>query len=114
MITFFDIAKVFSFDSRGKFSVEIEFSVKGDPKYQSCWMGKMPDKNDNKKDLYWYGLVPDCSEAYDYDSFWAFSSAPIFNGKSLKEIWNDVGILSIDGCDPEERLPTYLDTDSDY
>ena len=74
-------------------------------------MGKTPDKEDKEKELYWYGLVPDCSEAYNYDNFQDFSSAPVFEGKSLKEIWHKITILSIDGCDPEERIQAYLGID---
>ncbi len=105
MISFDDITKLFSFDLEGKWCIEIEFLVQGYPKYQSCWMGKTPNK---EKEIYWYGLVPDCSEAYDYDNFGDFSTAQVFNGKSLKQVWNTVRLLSIDGCNPEERLPTYL------
>ena len=108
MISFKDITKLFSFDLEGKWCIEIEFSVKGYPKYQSCWMGKTPNKENPEKELYWYGLVPDCSESHDYDNFQVFSSAPVFDGKSLKKVWNRITILSIDGCDPEERISAYL------
>lgn len=105
MITFEDITKLFSRSLEGKFCIEIEFLLKEETEYQTCWMGKMPDK---EKELFWYGLVPDGSEAYDYDSFQSFSSAPVFNGKSLKEIWEKLEIVSIDGCDPEDRIKAYL------
>ncbi len=108
MISYSDFTKMFSFDLEGKWCIEIEFFVKGYPKYQSCWMGKMPDNVDKEKELYWYGLVPDCTEAYDYDNYEDFSSAPVFNGKSLKNVWRQVEILSIDGCDPEDRILAYL------
>lgn len=108
MISFEDIVKLFSFDLEGKWCIEIEFSVKGHPKYQSCWMGKMPDEKTSKKEAYWYGLVPDGSEAYNYDNFQDFSSSSVFDGKSLKEIWDKVVVLSIDGCDPNERLTVYF------
>ena len=111
MISYRDITKLFSFDLEGKWCIEIEFSVKGYPKYQSCWMGKTPNKVDKEKELYWYGLVPDCSEAYDYDNFEEFSDAPVFEGKSLKQIWKKVQVLSIDGCDPQERIQSYLGID---
>ena len=68
----------------------------------------MPDKNNKRKELFWYGLVPDCSEAYDYDNFKDFSTAPVFNGKSLKELWPNIRVLSIDGTEPEERLKAYI------
>ena len=108
MISYSDLTKLFSFNLEGKHCIEIAFSVKGYPKYQSCWMGKMPDEACKEKDLYWYGLVSDGSEAYDYDSFTDFSCAPIFDGKSLKELWSDIQILHIDGCDPEDRIRAYI------
>lgn len=89
--------------------MEIAFLVKGESSYPSCWMGKTPDpdREARGKEVYWYGLAPDGTEAYNFDNFSDFSSAPVFAGKSLKEIWDKVEILSIDGCDPEERLFTY-------
>ena len=108
MISFNDISKLFSQNLDGKFCIEIEFLVKGKPIYQSCWMGKMPDRENKEKEIYWYGLVPDGSVAYNYDNFFDFSSAAVFHGKSLQEIWGKVEILSIDGCDPEDRIKAYL------
>lgn len=108
MISFEDIAALFAFESCEKFCIEVEFLVKGYPEYQHCWMGKTPSRDDNEKYSYWYGLVPGGSEAYDYDNFQDFSSAAVFDGKSLKEVWNHIDVLSIDGCDPEDRIKFYL------
>ena len=108
MISFETIAKLFSFDPKGKYCIEIEFSVKGHPNYQFCWMGKCPDRDHNDKATYWYGLAPDGSEAYNYAGFAEFSSAAVFNSRSLEEIWDKIEILSIDGSDPEDQLPRYL------
>lgn len=108
MISFENLAKLFSFDTESKRCIEIEFSVKGHFKYQSCWMGKMPDDKNIEKDLYWYGLVPDGSEAYCYDNFQDFFSAAVFDGSSLKDILDKVDLLSIDGCAPEDRLRAFL------
>lgn len=68
----------------------------------------MPDKTIKKKELFWFGLVPEGSNSYDYDSFEEFSSAPVFDGKSLNDIWDEIEILSIDSCDPDEQIATYL------
>lgn len=108
MITFEDVTKLFSCNLEGKFCIEIEFLVKEEPKYQTCQMGKMPDRENKQNESYWYGLVSDGSEAYDYNNFQNFSNAPVFNGKSLKEIWKKVEIISIDGCDPDDRIKVYL------
>ena len=62
----------------------------------------------DKRETFWFGLKVDGSEAYDFESFDVFSSAQVFNSKSLKEIWSDIELLSIDGCEPEERIQEYL------
>ena len=105
MITLDDITKLFSLQLNGNWCIEIEFLVAGHAKYHSCWMGKT---HDGKNVSYWYGLVPDDSEAYDYDHMQDFFTAPVFDGKSLEEIGHKVEIVSIDGCDPEERMQSYF------
>lgn len=104
MITFDDISKYFALDLKRKYCTEIEFRVAGLPAYQYCWMGKMPDPSDETKDVYWFGLFPDGSKAYDYDNFFDFSNAPVFEGKSLKEVWDRVELYSVDGLEPEPRI----------
>ena len=108
MISFEDITKLFSVDLKNKMCIEIEFNVSGFENYQYCWMGKMPDKTDKEKEIYWYGLESNGSKAYDYDNFADFSSTPVFDGKSLAEVWDDIELLSIDSIDPEERLQFYI------
>lgn len=108
MISFNEITKLFSFDLKGEACIEIEFAVEGVSDFQSCWMGKMPDKIDKEKEVYWYSLSADNSEPYEYDNYRDFSNAPVFDGKSLEEIWSYINLLSIDGCDPEERMKFYV------
>ena len=115
MISFDDITKLFSLDIKNKYCIEIEFCVSELADYQNCWMGKMPNKLLRKKDrfwdgkeVYWFGLATDGSKAYDYDNYSDFSNAPVFDGKSLKQVWNQVELLSIDGCDPEMRIKDLL------
>lgn len=119
MISFENFAKMFSVDLQNRMCIEIEFSV--GENYQNCWMGKMPEQKKTKQiilplftpktpshDIYWFGLASDGTASYDYDNFADFSSAPVFDGKSLKEIWINIELLSIDGCDPEERIQFYI------
>ena len=67
----------------------------------------MIDEKTNKS-IYWFGLVEDGSQAYDFDSFEQLVNTNIFYGKSIKDIWNLVTLLSIDACDVQKRLPFYL------
>ena len=108
MFSFEDITKLFSFDIEGKMCIEVKFRVEGEPEYASCWMGKMPDDDNEGQVIYWYGLKPDGSAGFDYDSLEAFLAAPVFGGRSMKEIWGKIQILSIDGLAPEERIRVYI------
>ena len=67
----------------------------------------MPNKK-TKKDVFWFGLTPDGDNAYDYPTFEEFSFAKIFDGKSLMEIWDNIVIEEINGCDPMEMVEMYL------
>ena len=107
MITFDQITKLFEFDSKKKYCVEIQFMVIGSEKYDYCWMGKMWSKEE-KCDVYWYGLTADGENAYDYPTFEEMSNAPVFDGYSLKEVWDRIVIEEIDGLDPIERLSAYI------
>ena len=104
MITFEDFKTVLTHKVYGDFCIEIEFRVNGLAEYSCCWMGKTPDTATPSKDAYWFGLVPDGSKAYDYDTFDAFSSALVFDDQSLEDVWDKVELLSVDSCDPEERF----------
>lgn len=107
-ILFADFLKVLSFDVGLNACYEIAFKIDGDSKYDYCWMGKMAEDSKSPQPIYWYGLVDDGSEAYDYRSADEFINARIFHGKCIKELYEAMTILSIDSCDPEERLPYYL------
>ena len=106
-MTFELFKNIMSFDIKANLCIEICFKVKENNKFNSCWMGKMPNKA-NKEDLFWFGLTPDGQNAYDYPTFEEFSSAKIFDGKSLIEIWDNITIIDINGCDPDEMIKMYL------
>jgi len=108
-ITFLEFEQVMSCDLKKITEpIEIWFCVDDCIVYQDSWLGKMTDR-DTKNDVYWFGLVPDGSQAYDYDSFEAFANAKIFYGnKSLKELWGSISIVSLCGGMVEETLPHYL------
>ena len=99
--------KLMSFDTKNRSCIEILFSVKGTDKFIYSWMGKMPDRK-TKQDVFWYGLTPDGRNAYDYSTFEEFSSADVFEGKSLLEVWDNIVIEEINGCDPMEMVDMYL------
>lgn len=107
-ISFVSFQKMMEYDViTDNLCIEIEFQVDNITTYDCCWLGKLPNKKTDKV-AYWYGLVPDGSQAYDYDTFDKFSNATVFSGKSLIEIWDSITLLSIDGCDVESRLLDYM------
>jgi len=109
-ITFLEFEQVMACDLNKKPDpcIEICFDVDGYTAYQDSWLGKMIDKNSNK-DVYWFGLATGGSQAHDYSSFEEFTNAKIFyDNKSLKEIWNLITIISIDGGAVDEVLPYFL------
>ena len=82
-------------------SMEIEFCVDNYTEYQESWLGKLVDKKTNKE-VFWYGLTADGTQAYNFDSLDSFMSAKVFRGKSIEEIWDLILILSLNGNTIEE------------
>lgn len=93
---------------KNNYCIEINFSIDNDTKYKDCWMGKMPGKADLNEEIYWYGLVPDGSEAYNYSELRDMLNAKIFAGKSICDVIEKTTWYSLDGCNIEERLPDYI------
>ncbi len=83
-------------------ALEILFSVDGYEKYSVSWMG-------NSNGDFWFGLVADGSEAYNFDSFEKMLYAPVFDGKSLNDLCGLVDIIEINACPAELMLKLYLD-----
>lgn len=104
-ISFDTFNKLLTTHLRDNCCQEILFNLENSEKYNHCWMGAI-NKNGNVE--YWFGLTQDGKEAYDYPSFDDMASALVFHGKSIKEIWEHIDILSINGCSPESIIPFYL------
>lgn len=60
--------KLLSWKTEGKYCIEVNFAVDGSEKYCDCWLGKTPSPDIPGTDAYWYGLVADGSEEYDFTS----------------------------------------------
>ena len=106
-ITFQDLTKVFEVSVGQNACIEIEFMLSNNHKFRQCWMGKLYDK-EMDREVYWFGLTKDGMNAYDYISFEEMSQATVFDENSLKDVWDGIEIISIDGCEPEERVKYYL------
>ena len=48
MITFDQITRLFTFDTKKKLCVEIQFMLQNNQKYDYCWMGKMWSREKRK------------------------------------------------------------------
>lgn len=75
---------------------EVCFSIEGDPVYTCCWLGGPCGSISD----YWFGLVEDCSESYRYPTAQELVDAPVFRGKSLRQLWELVRIEDLDGVEP--------------
>lgn len=107
-----DLIKVLKSDViQSNSCIEMNFSIDNDLEYEDCWIGKMPDKDNHDKELYWYGLIRGGSQAYNYDCLEDILNAEVFNGRSISDIWERVTWYSLDGCSIEEMLPYYIDDD---
>jgi len=76
--------------------IEIGFCIDGDTEYNYCWLGKTLFEGKDKS-LYWFGLVKDGSQGYDYETFEEFASDKVFRGKCLEELWDFVSVYSVFG-----------------
>ena len=72
--------------------VEMNFFVDGDTEYTDCWLGKMPNKEKLGLELYWYGLVPDGTQAYDFYDLHEFLNAKVFHNESLIDIFDKISM----------------------
>lgn len=88
--------------------IEMNFCIENDTEYEDCWLGKMPDRDEHGKEIYWYGLLQDGSQAYDYTKLDYLLNAKVFHGKSLCDVIEKIIWYSLDGCSIEERLPDYI------
>ncbi len=106
-----DLIKILHSDVvKYKSCIEMNFCIDNDIEYNDCWLGKMPDRENPSKEVYWYGLVPDGSQAYDYDNLEDILNAKVFHGdKSLCDVIESINWYSLDGCSIGEGLPHYLD-----
>lgn len=104
-----DLIKILSFDVvKYKSCIEINFCINDDNEYKDCWIGKMPGRDNSSKEIYWYGLVSDNSQAYEYDELKNILGAKVINGKSICDVIERVNWYSLDGGSIEEMLPYYI------
>ena len=106
-MTFELFKELMSFDTKENLCIEIFFKVQGSDKFNSSWMGKLYSK-EAKADVFWYGLTRDGKNAYDFSTFEEFCFAEIFDEKSLVAIWDNITIIDINSCDPDEMIEMYL------
>ena len=83
--------------------IEMNFCIDDDLEHEDCWLGKRVDK-DNNKEIYWYGLVEDGTQAYYYDCLDDILSAKVFKDNDIRDIWGRVTWYSLNGCDVEEMI----------
>ncbi len=73
---------------------ENNFYIEGSNKYDDCWIGL--SKNGNCKS-YWFGMISDEENDYEYKTADEILNAKVFDGKSMHELWDKVYFNSING-----------------
>ena len=68
------------------------FYFRDDPNEEEHYLGYIPDQ----KEPYWVGYC-DIENGCDFANAIELVNAPIFNGKTLKDRWDDVIICHIEG-----------------
>lgn len=81
--------------------------VKNSKKFQYVWFGASQNPHKDNELLYQFGSKED-NISCSFSSLDDFVNAKIFDGKSLKEIWDNVEIIALDCVSPEEYItPTF-------
>jgi hypothetical protein len=91
--------------------IEMNFCIENDEVYSDCWLGKLSDKTKGNIEIYWYGLVSDGSQAFEYTELKDILNANVFYSKSICDVIENIDWYSLDGCGVEERLSYYTDND---
>jgi aminoglycoside 6'-N-acetyltransferase I len=76
---------------------EINFGIEDSDKYSDCWIGYSENFGD-----YWFGLTQDSNNAYDYKIADEILNAPVFDGKSMHDLWDKVVFYQMDGLSADD------------
>lgn len=99
-----DLIKILNSDViKYKSCIEMNFCIDNDVEYEDWWIGKMQDRENSGKEIYWYGLVEDGSQAYKYAKLEDILNAKVFNGKGMYDVIEKVTWKSLDGCSIDEN-----------
>ncbi len=84
---------------------EVEFYFKNDETKTEHFLGYMPMTGEEKSNPtpYWIGLS-DIEGGCAFASAEALVHAPVYGGRSLREIWDEIEICTIEGVDAEDWL----------
>ena len=83
----------------GKYTDDVCFCFADDPDENEHYLGFQ----DQREHPYWVGYC-DVPDGAVFDSAEELVDAEIFDGKSLRTLWNDVRITSVWGCSLEDWL----------
>lgn len=81
---------------------ETSFCIEDDTEYRCCWLGCLKGEKP-----YWFGLVPDGSQAYEFATAEELIDAKVFRGSSLRALWPKVRFYTIGDIDPMTWLSRY-------
>lgn len=98
-ISFEDLKKLFELDLKElEESIEIEFSL---GEHDGLWIGKTEDKV-SEADIFW--VSAGTGDRRNFMTFQELAEAKLFDGKSLRSVWADVILTSINDFWLDEHL----------
>ena len=98
-ISFEDLEKLFALDLKElEESIDIEFSL---GEHDSLWIGKTEDKVSGA-DIFW--VSAGTGDRRNFMTFQELAEAKLFDGKSLRSVWADVTLTSINDFWLDEHL----------
>lgn len=98
---FYEIFKKYGF-------LKSTFRLKNSKKFQNVWFGVMSNPYKNSELTYWFNCNED-NLKYEFPSVDEFVNAKIFDEKSLKDIWENIEIISLDGKSPYDYIAPHFE-----
>ena len=82
-----EFENILSWDTEGKYCIDVRFSIDGCEKHERVYLGKIPDTDYPEVDIYWLRLVLDGGSEYLFHSKEELFTVKAFDGKSLEDLW---------------------------
>ena len=98
------LEKLFAFGLAGQSDMTVVFRIPDEPRYALCTIDKHPD---GAGGVLFFLRLPGGVNA-GFTSFRDLAASPLFDGRTLQDVFENAEILSAGGSDPENRLNLFI------